>query len=258
MAERPSSGRLRIREIRSGADPAFQAVYRLFKHVFPRAELLPRRDWVDAMREREARVWTDLNWHVLVAERGRRLVGAVSGSYVGNVNVGIIGYLALRPGVRSGGVGPALRRRLLLAFERDARRIRGAPLVALVGEVDLANPWLQYLVRQEGAIALDFPYCQPGLGVRAEPVPLVLYYQPLRERRRSLPVAELRRLLYTMWRRPYRVDTPLSHPAFRRMLRALTGRHRIGQRSLPTAATRVPAAPRSPERRTPGRRKRRR
>ncbi|MGH7699955.1 MAG: GNAT family N-acetyltransferase, partial [Gemmatimonadales bacterium] len=220
---RPAA-RVRIREVRSEADPGFGGGYRLLRRVFPRAEILPRREWVDVMRERNARVWTDLNWHLLVAEHARTIVGAASGAYLGNVNVGVIGYVAVERRWRSHGVGPALRRHLRVAFEGDARRIRGRPLEALVGEVKATNPWLRHLVLREGAIALDFPYYQPPLAGRGTEVPLVLYYQPLTRPRRAVPAAEVRRLLYTLWRRPYRVAKPLARPAFRRMLRALDGR----------------------------------
>jgi acetyltransferase (GNAT) family protein len=200
-----------------------------------RDELLPRRDWIATMREREGGLWTDVNWHVLVAERGQRLLGVATGSYVGSLNIGVIGYIAVARRLRSRGVGPRLRRRMWAAFEADARRISGRPLVALVGEVRPDNPWLHHLVRREGALALDFPYYQPSLRQQPEPVALVLYYQALQARRRWLSASEVRRLLYTLWRRPYRVDRPLTRPAFRRMLRALAGRRRIGPRPLPSA-----------------------
>lgn len=241
MPSRARPAGVRIREIRDASDPGFDHAYRLLKRLFPRAELLPKRDWIEVMRERNEGLWTDLDWHLVVAERGRQTVGAASGSYLGNVNVGIIGYIAVAPGARALGLGPKLRRRLCAAFERDARRVRRRPLDAVVGEVQADNPWLRKLVRTEGAIALDFPYYQPSLGGRELPVPLVLYYQPLGRRRRWLSAADVRRLLYTMWRRPYRIARPLSRPAFRRMLRALAGRRRIGQRLLGPAALGVPA-----------------
>jgi len=232
-AERGRPGRVRIREVQSADDPGFDRAYRLLHDAFPRSELLPRREWVYLMTERALGLWTDINWHLIVAERGRRVIGAASGSYMGNLNVGVIGYIALKPGSRSHGVGPRLRARLRAVFERDARRIERGPLKALVGEVHLNNPWLGHLVRREGAIALDFPYYQPSLRGRRNPVPMVLYYQPLDRPRTWLAASELRKLLYSLWRRPYRVSKPLARSAFRRMLRALEGRRRIGQRELP-------------------------
>ena len=227
-----SSGRITIRAVKNAGDPAFRRAHRLLSRAFPTLEMLPISDWEDAMEERAERLWTDIDWHVLVAERGTSLVGAASGSYVGTVNVGIIGYIAVDPGARSRGIGLRLRRHLLRAFERDARRIARRQLRAVVGEVRSDNPWLRHLVTHEGAIALDFPYYQPALGVKRTPVPLVLYYQPLDGPKSSVSVSELRRLLYTMWRRPYRIARPLTRPMFRRMLKSLEGRRRVGQREL--------------------------
>ncbi len=225
--------RIRVRAVRDATDPAFDAGYALLRKTFPRTELLPKREWRDLMRERNAGLWTDLAWHFLVAQRGHRTIGAASGTYLGNVNVGVVGYVAVDTRDRSAGVGPRLRGRLRTDFERDARRLGKPGLDAIVGEVAETNPWLSHLVRREGAIALDFPYYQPSLAGARTMVPLVLYYQPVLRSRRWISVPWLRRLLYTLWRRPYRVAKPLSRPAFRRMLRALRGRSRVGQRLLP-------------------------
>lgn len=237
MAERALDPRLRIREIHATTDPAFRSSHRLLTRIFPRAEMLPRTAWEHVLQERDAGVWTDLNWHLLAAEHDGRLVGAATGSYLGNVDVGLIGYIAVREAARALGVGPRLRWGLRLAFERDAKKLRHRPLKALVGEVRQDNPWLRSLVGR-GAIAFDLTYYQPSLRRSGKTVPLVLYYQPLDVSRSSLPAADVRRLLYTIWRRAYRVPRPLSSPNFRKMLRELTGRSRIGQRRLamPTAA----------------------
>ena len=228
----PRAPRTSIREVRSADDPAFPVAHKLLRSAFPRSEVLPQRDWRTSMREREQGLWTDVDWHLLVAERGRSVLGAASGSYLGNINTGFIGYIAMRADARSTGVGPRLRKRLRDLFERDALRVTGSPLEAIVGEVRADNRWLRHLVKREGAIALDFPYYQPSLSRAKDPVPLVLYYQPLASPRKSVSAPELRRLLYTMWRRMYRIARPLSRAEFRRMMRALDGRRRVGQRPL--------------------------
>jgi hypothetical protein len=223
--------RIRIRELLDADDPAFRQAHAFLRSEFPRGEMLPIRDWRNAMRERREGLWTDVSWHLLVAERNGRVVGAASCSYLGNLNLMVVGYVAVHTAARGFGVGPRLRRALNRKCESDARRTGHAGLRAIVGEVQADNPWLRSLVRREGAIALDFDYFQPSLGGGRKPVALVLYYQPLDRPRRSLATMELRRLLYSLWRRAYRVARPLARPEFRRMLRSLQGRRRIGQRA---------------------------
>lgn len=225
--------RLSIREVESPAEPAFPAAHELLRRTFPRSELLTRREWADVMREREAGLWSDLNWHLLVAIRGDQVAGTASGSYVGSANIGMVGYIAVLPKERGRGLGRHLRQTLREAFDADARRIQGRELTAIVGEVKPDNPWLRHIVRHNRAVALDFPYYQPSVALLRRPVPLVLYYQPLTEARKSLPAVEVRQLVYTIWRSVYRVRKPLVDRVFRQMMRALNERKRIGQLKLP-------------------------
>jgi hypothetical protein len=229
---RPCPPVVRIREVRSPQDREVGRAHRLLKLVFPTAELLPVREWREALRERAAGLWTDMDWHLMVAEAGGRLLGAASGTYLGNLKVGLVGYVAVLRKARGCGLGGRLRRALQTAIARDARRIHRQPLRAMVGEVHADNPWLAHLVREEAALALDFPYVQPSLHHTEAPVRLVLYYQPLGARPRTLPADDVRRLVYALWRRVYRVGRPMRRAPFRRMLRALARGTRIGTRPL--------------------------
>jgi hypothetical protein len=233
MPEVRASRRISIREVRTERDPAFKSAHDLLRRTFHRAEMLSIREWAQSLQEREAGLWTDLGWHLLVATRHGRVVGAASGSYLGNWNIGVVGYIAVNVSGRGHGLGHRLRGGLRRCFELDAWRIARRHLRAIVGEVRADNPWLRRIVREQGAIALDFPYYQPSVRWLRSPVPLVLYYQPITYPRRSLPAADVRRLVYTIWRRMYRVARPLSNKAFRRMLAALEGRERVGQTRLP-------------------------
>lgn len=231
------TARRRIRELAAAGDPAFADAYALLQRAFPPSELVPAQEFLRTLRERAAGVWTDLHWHMLLGERGRTVTGVATGSYLGSLNVGVIGYLAVRPRSRAVGLGPRLRNRLLKVFDADARRQHGHGVDALIGEVEPDNPWLGRLVRHYHAIPLDLPYFQPPVRPREPEVPLVLYYQPVRRIRKRLPVAEVKRLLYAIWRRGYRIGSPLEEPRFRRMLRALEGRRWVGARALPEAKT---------------------
>lgn len=232
--------RLRLRELLQATDPAFRRSYALLRRTFPPSELVKTSEFLRTFRERAAGVWTDFLWHMVVGERGKTLLGCATGSYIGSLNVGLIGYLAVGTRLRSKGLGLRLRDRLRQAFEAGARRLHGHGLDGIIGEVEPDNPWLGHLVRYYGAIPLDLVYFQPPVRPAEPEVPLVLYYQPLRRARRRLPVAEVRKILYAIWRRSYRVTSPLEDPRFRRMLAALEGRRWIGAMALPPARLRGP------------------
>ena len=228
VAERTTP--LRIREVRDPNDRALAGAYRLLRAAFSSRELVRRRDIREAIIERNRGFLGDLNWHMLVAERGKILVGVATISYVGELNIGVVGYLAVRSSERSTGLGLRLRARLLQAVHKDALRIRKRPVDALIGEVRAENPWLRHLVVVHRALALDFPYWQPSIDGKARPVRLVLYYQPIARERTDLSGNEVRRLLYVIWRRLYRIPRPMKDATFLKMLTALQGRRLIGSK----------------------------
>ncbi|MEO5590119.1 MAG: hypothetical protein ABIS03_11080 [Gemmatimonadaceae bacterium] len=220
--------RTSIRQIVDPLDPALSDAYALLAQSFAREERVLLSDWKGSLSETSQGLLTDVAWHLLVAEQEGQVVGIASGMYLGNVNVGVIGYLAIPQLVRANGLGTRLRRRLRALFSRDALRISKKPLDAIMGEVSPANRWLRTLASREGVIVLDFPYFQPRLYDGDEASPFVLYYEPLSRQRRRIPASELRRLLFTIWRRIYRVPRPLERPAFRAMMKALHNRRTIG------------------------------
>jgi GNAT superfamily N-acetyltransferase len=236
------SDRISFRELLTPGDPAVSRAYQILQETFPTSELVRLAEFLRALTERAAGAWSDLLWHMIVGERGPKLEGVVTGTYLASLNVGFIGYLAVDRSRRANGLGARLRNTLLEVFDGDAWRLLGRPMDGVVGEVEPDNPWLATLIQRHGAIALDLPYCQPPLRHDQPEVPLVLYYQPLREPRSSLPVVEVRQLLFSIWRYAYRVKAPFEDPRFRDMMRALVGREEIGSSVVPPLAARVAEA----------------
>ena len=218
-----------LREVLDPTDPAIAESHRLLRRTFHPTELVPWSEWRNSLREREAGLWSDSRCHLVVAVVRGVVIGMASGTYLGNVNTGVVGYLAVAKEARGFGIGPRLRARLRTLFRRDAMKICETPLEAILGEVRPDNPWLRTLVRRDRVLALDFPYYQPHLHSGGRPVPLVLYYESIHETRARLPVTLIRKLLYTTWRRIYRIARPISNPAFRRMLAELQHRKFIGR-----------------------------
>jgi GNAT superfamily N-acetyltransferase len=220
--------RLRLRELLAPGDPAVQRAYRMLQETFPTSELIRAAEFVRAITERAAGAWSDLLWHAVVGERGPRMEGIATGTYLASLNVGFIGYLAVDQQRRAKGLGHQLRDTLLELFDGDAWRLLGRRVDAVVGEVEPDNPWLVTLVQRHQAIPLDIPYHQPPLRAKGPEVPLVLYYQPLAIPRQALPVAEVRQLLYSIWRYAYKVANPFGEETFRRMMQSLVGREEVG------------------------------
>jgi len=224
-----------IREITSADDCLIDEAYQLLRAEFEAHELVSVLEWRDTLAERDAQVWSDISWHLLIATRGRRVLGVATGTYLGNMNIGAIGYLVVAEEARGLGLGPRLRARLKRAFRADAARINQTELAGVVGEVRRDNPWLRRLIRREDVIALDFPYFQPRLREGGSPVPFVFYYEGVGDVRSSMGAKELSQLLYTLWRRVYRVARPMTSAIFRRMVRNLAGRRSVGEISLDRA-----------------------
>ena len=234
------SGRVTIAAVTDPRDPHFPSALRLFNRVFPAAERIDRRYFDDVMREKRLGLLFPFNTHFFVARRAGKVIGFCSGTYMAVVNMGFVGYLAVDPRLKGGQIGSRLRRRLVEAMRRDARRNGHADLRGVAGEVETDNPWLRHLVAHKGVLALDFDYRQPPLRPGEPDVPLTLYVEPVGGHRlASLPAWEVRALVYALYRRLYRVRFPLRVRAFRTMLAALEGRRRIGRRKLPAARPRA-------------------
>jgi hypothetical protein len=225
MAGKPSPT---IREVLHTADPAVTKGHGLVWRTFHKSESVGRGEWLNSLREREAGLWTDLRWHLVVAELAGAVVGVATGTYLGNINTGVIGYLAVSRAVRGCGVGPRLRARLRTLFRRAAPEIAGDPPRAIPGHNLPANPGHHPLIRRDHVLPLDFGYLQPRLRPGERSVPLVMYYEALDRVIHRLPAVLIRKLLYTLWRRIYRIAQPLSHAAFRKMLADLEGRRYVG------------------------------
>lgn len=242
------SNRLRISAVSSVRDPLFRRAFSLYSAIFPPTERIDREYFRNLLEEKRLGLLTPFNFHFLVAHEGERVLGFISGTYLAIANLGFVGYLAVRPSAAGRQVGSRLRQRLVELVRRDALAAGHPRLRGMMGEIEEDNPWL-HTMRRRGALALDLNYLQPATDGTAV-VPLVLYLQPTSDRRvRSLPASTLRRVLYAIYRRLYRIRFPLRRAEFRRMLRQLEGRARVGTRPLKSEGL-PPAGP------GPGRRKR--
>lgn len=200
----------------------------LIERTFPPRERQPSAQIAMEVAEKRLGLLTLYDFHLLAGvEEDGEVVGVVSGVYLAGVNTGFITYLAVGEPARGQQLGRELRLELITAFERDAELAGYDELAAVVGEVRLESAWLSRLFRERAVLPLDLEYYHPGQDME-EGTRWVLYRQPIEDSRESLPVGEVRQLLYSIWRRAYRVRWPLERPPFEDMLRQLQDRESVG------------------------------
>ena len=208
----------------------------LYNRMFPDSERSDPQYFAHILEEKRLGLLYPFNFHYVVAREDDRAIGLATGHYLALVNLGFVGYLAVDPSAKGGRIGSRLRHRLVEEFRRDARAAGYKDLLGVIGEVEEQNPWLRHLIRKRGAFALDFDYRQPPLGSQLDDVPLVLYVEPIGRPIKRIPAENVRKLLYTIYRRIYRVRFPLKNRTLSRMMKELEGRRWIGAKRLGRAA----------------------
>jgi len=215
----------RIVEVMDERDPVAEEALGLIADAFERAERQPVEELRSELEEKRLGLLTAMDWHLLAALSPEgHAVGTVAGIYLEGVNAGFISYLTVARDDRGQRLGPSLRSALVAAFREDARRAGFRELAWVLGEVRADSPWLLRLLKRRSAITFDLTYMHPGMRPERPSAPYVLYRQPVGDSRPVLSADELRRVLYAIYRRAYRVRYPLQHPGFRAMLVELESR----------------------------------
>jgi GNAT superfamily N-acetyltransferase len=219
-----------IREVFDEAGPLAEATLELIADTFPPHERHPLSELRSEIAEKRLGLLQPFDFHLFSAVVEGRVMAAAAGVYLAGVNAGFVTYLAVHPDGRGSGLGTAVRDALAAAFEANAHSNGRRRLAWVLGEVRLSSPWLTTLLRERDAVAFDLEYYHPGMSLHGSPDRYVLYREPVADRRRRISADEVRRVLYAVWRRAYRVRYPLERETFRDMLAQLEGRKRVGER----------------------------
>lgn len=219
----------RIIEVDDERDPLAGEALRLILDSFPPRDRHPLAELRSEIAEKRLDLLTGYDSHLLVlADRNGHALAANAGVYLAAVNAGFITYLAVHPEMRGRQLGRRVRAAMVEAFRADARLTGYEELAWVLGEVRIESPWLRGLVRRGGAIPFDLTYYHPELTPGTSSVRYILYREPIGDARPELPAAEVRKILYAVWRRAYRIRYPLEEEAFVAMLEELEGRGMVG------------------------------
>ncbi|HEX3782917.1 MAG TPA: GNAT family N-acetyltransferase [Pseudonocardiaceae bacterium] len=185
---------------------------------------------LDYLRKRTVGWYERNNYHILLAIEDEQPVGGSIADFLAEPNVGVIEFLVVAGGARGSGVGRALLARTESLLVRDAERLGGEPLAAIVAEMndplapavvpDNLDPARRALIwHRWGYKGLDFPYVQPALSAEQTPVTtLVMIGKALRSDWQAgfpAPVVLLAVHEYLRW--AMRIDAPEEDPDYRRM-----------------------------------------
>lgn len=220
---------MRLVEVADERDPIAEAALSLIADAFARPDRQPTSELRSEIAEKRLELLTALDFHLLaMVDSAGEVRGTVSGLYLAGVNAGFISYLTVAPRFRGRRVAPALREGLIERFRDDARRDGRPELDWVIGEVRRDSRWLKRLLRRKGVLTFDLEYFHPGMDPERPHDPYVLYRQPVADGREKIPVQVVRRILYTIYRRAYRVRYPLERHGFQRMLEELEGKELVG------------------------------
>ena len=206
---------------------AAEAIH-LIEQAFPPRDRQSAEELRFEIAEKRNGLIAPFGFHLLVARDPTAVLGVALGVYLAGVNAGFIHYLAVSSSHRGGGIGRMLRPALIDCFLADARDAGFDALNWVLGEVRIDNPWIRKLVAARGAIPCDLTYYHPGMRPDTGATAYVLYRQPVGDAREELPAQLVRRVLYAIYRRAYRVRYPLQHAGFAAMIEQLEGATMVG------------------------------
>jgi GNAT superfamily N-acetyltransferase len=152
---------MRVYEVQ-GSGSVIEALYQqILVPSFPPAELVSLDEVQEIADREDASIW-------LAEDAEGTVLGGAIAEWDASVRVLLLSYLAVRPGVRGGGIGGAL---YLAALESWRQRFKPCLIIAEVedpavhtGSEDHGDPAarLRFYVNR-GSRILDFPYFQPAL-----------------------------------------------------------------------------------------------
>jgi GNAT superfamily N-acetyltransferase len=219
---------IRIVELDDERSPLADDAFGLIREMFEAADRHGQDELRAELEERRRQLVPRNRPHVLVALDGDVVAGTIYGTFLALVNAGFVAYVAVAESHRGCGIARQLRAALARQFHTDAREVLEEELAWIVGEVRLASPWLEQLVRRRGAIPLDFDYYHPGMRPDGDHEPYRLYLEPMADQSRELGVLRVLRIAYAVYRHGYRVRYPLRLAGFRAILDQLEHRETVG------------------------------
>ena len=170
---------------------------------------------------------------LVCAVHNGRVEGVVLGTYLRNLNMGMVLYSAVRRAFQGLGVYAMLRYRLMSLLNRESGRFHSAEMDYLISEQEDGSALFERYTREWGAFVAPVDYEQPAAqGLSARKLKLVL--QPVAK---QVPPSgdEIAAIVREIYERVYRLPNTTANAQFRRVVESLNG-HALSGKELPQRA----------------------
>jgi GNAT superfamily N-acetyltransferase len=180
------------------------------------------------------------NYHIVLAELGGEPIGGSVFDYLAAPNAGIIEFLFIGAAHRLKGLGRSLLDETARILERDAREAAAQPLAAIVAEMndpfrpgttpDNLDPFERCAIWGKwGFCKMQFPYVQPALSRRQQPVDGLALIAKLADGLApdAVGASWILSVVAEYMRWAMRIDEPARNPQYQEMERFLGSGARI-------------------------------
>lgn len=196
------------------------------------------------------------NYHIILAQDGKRTVGASVSDYLAGSNCGVIEFLLVAKALWGTGIGRKLHDATIAALDADARRLGRSGVDAIIIELndpyrvapqhDNFDPFERAMIWDRwGYGRLCFPYVQPALSDDQAPVTcLLLGMKPIAPHlKQQVPAGTVCEALagYMQW--AMRIESPSLDPTFIAMKQFLSKQSAVRIEPLSVYIGRDPARP---------------
>ena len=180
------------------------------------------------------------SYHIVLAEQGGRIVGAIVADYLAIPNVGVVEFLLVAEECRSQKLGSRLHEYVVSLLRHDAHNAGYAEVDGVVIELndpfqvpahtDNMDPFVRTRIWGKwGYQCLNFPYVQPALSEDQQPVTcLILALKPTSSRwKHSVPSPTARDIVHEYIKWAMRITDPAENMDYQNMHRALMGMQEV-------------------------------
>jgi hypothetical protein len=174
-------------------------------------------------------------YHILLLKdaNGKVLGGGVF-DYFNEINSAVIEFIAIRNGMRSGGLGIKLYNRIVQTIGRDAQHCGNYRVSKIYCEADKPNDGEEndkrhlHFWNKNSFMRVELNYVQPALGIGKKPVDnLWLLVSDYDDRGEEIPATEVNKFIWCYMKYCMQIDNPEQNEQYSEMNAEINGKEKL-------------------------------